>query len=225
MKQYTIEIRDNYQIPSSLNKITAEEWEIALSWMGELLLKHETITSKLNDAQIKLEIEQRYQNTLTKLDNKLKDKDAECKELLNKITTIENKRRADVDTELQQRETQHNHLKETIAAAHRNAILEKEAEIAEYKLQKKNALAEANAEAKERYASIEVMYRKQIDELLQQSSRVAVSMREESARVVSVAVSSAIEKERLMYGELEKTKKGIYVETYVISSHLHTFLF
>ncbi len=76
MPTITIPLREDYQIPPVVSNLTQAEWEVVLTALSDLLIKHDTVLCKLNDQSIRDSISNKFQNQIGELTNKITEYEA-----------------------------------------------------------------------------------------------------------------------------------------------------
>ncbi len=87
-KILTLKLRDTYNVSPIISKITPEEWEIVLDYVGALLSKHETLSNKFNETSIKEALTIKYGNQISALQVQTASYEAEIEEMKSQMTLL-----------------------------------------------------------------------------------------------------------------------------------------
>ena len=83
MKEIIIKLDDKYNIPTNIQRITSEEWEIILNYTSNLILKHDSITSKVTESDLSRLFENKYKDNISALENKILEYEQNINNLKN----------------------------------------------------------------------------------------------------------------------------------------------
>lgn len=98
MKDFIIKLNDKFSVPPNISRITAEEWEIILNYASDLLLKHDSISSKIASSDIEQMLESKYSAQIT-------SKDDQIAMQLQEITIIKDKYEKQIKRQKKELET------------------------------------------------------------------------------------------------------------------------
>lgn len=71
MKEIIIKVSENYHIPSNIINISTDEWELILSSISNLFLKHDSISAKITESDIQRTIDDKYSAQISSLEDKI----------------------------------------------------------------------------------------------------------------------------------------------------------
>jgi hypothetical protein len=135
MPQFVIDLGENYDIPEILRTLPANEWEIVLNYIAELMIKHNNNFSNITEETIRSNMENKYNIDLTDLKKKLATEMAANKQLNEQLALQKDLLKEELDAILQkQRELNDNNLKTQLEYQRKSLT---EANIAE--IERKNA--------------------------------------------------------------------------------------
>jgi len=97
MKQIIIELNDKYIVPSNIQRITADEWEIIISSVDSLLLKHDAISTNIVESEVNQMLEAKYQEQISALETQLETQTNEMTNLKNKYSKQLKKQKKDLE--------------------------------------------------------------------------------------------------------------------------------
>lgn len=88
MKKLSITVSNAFIIPDIIEKLEANEWEIIIKYIADLLLNHDIKTHTTSADNIKQELKQSYDASIMNLRNKLEQREAALIQAHDKITQL-----------------------------------------------------------------------------------------------------------------------------------------
>jgi len=143
MKKWSVVVSDSYEIPQILSKVAADEWEIILNYVSELLMKHEAISNNMNVVELQAAMDSKYAKNIENLQKQADEYKSNNTMLCAKIIEMQNNTYKDISDKLaeqrdklcneykQERENDRKYMMDT----YNNRIAEREAMIKELSAQ------------------------------------------------------------------------------------------
>ncbi len=207
MKDYIIKLSDKYDVPHNISRVSTEEWEIIISYISDLLLKHDSISSKIASTEIEQMLETKYRHQINtkeeQINLQLQEitnlKDNYEKQLKKQRKAIESDFKVSAADSLQSKEVIIQALKEQVSELQQaltnnmqqtniNQIIPLQEQIATYVNEINNLKDSHNKQLKEQHLSVEHL-QSQINKYQQQLNTLQIqaanNIIEEKAKAVA----------------------------------------
>lgn len=81
MQDCLIKLNDEFVMPENIRALTADEWEVIIVYISDLLLKHDSISAKINTKEIEKLMESKYSQLVAEKDKQISSHLADLAEL------------------------------------------------------------------------------------------------------------------------------------------------